>query len=86
MEQSKAAGAKGARSKGPKGGKWTKEEVSRSVMQSINPMLGSAKLRHEVVIQKSGLVCSNIGHCGLLTVWFEFTIKYWKGFYRKAYR
>lgn len=28
MERSKAAGAKGARSKGPKGGKWTKEEVS----------------------------------------------------------
>lgn len=27
VEKSKAAGAKGARSKGPKGGKWTKEEV-----------------------------------------------------------
>lgn len=29
VEQSKAAGAKGARSKGPKGGKWTKEEDTR---------------------------------------------------------
>eukprot|EP00752_Nemacystus_decipiens_P017504 g15692.t1 len=29
VEKSKAAGAKGARSKGPKGGKWTKEEDTR---------------------------------------------------------
>ena len=39
MEQSKAAGAKGARSKGPKGGKWTKEEVSSSVKQAcVRPL------------------------------------------------
>lgn len=31
VERSKAAGAKGARSKGPKGGKWTKEEVNNSL-------------------------------------------------------
>lgn len=35
VEKSKAAGAKGARSKGPKGGKWTKEEVSLYFLQFL---------------------------------------------------